>query len=728
MPLSVAITVILSTVFLAPVRDVGAEVLCEPQIGVQLNLNEIRAWCFQSEATVTLTIDDPGTAQNPDYSASGMVPIGDYPMVIFHYELESGYIIEASDGMTTRQLIFQPVGISDIDTQANTVSGTAIPLSQVVLSVRLLSNTWVSRGAFSDATGKWMANFNDPNYSGGAVDLQNGMLIDVTQYDSDFDGVTYERRILPRVNVNVERSSYESFGWAENVLVTLEVDDPANETSPDCTYTETAWRDSVNMSLYQTGCSVKAGDIVTIKGNGVSTSHEVRLLEITRVDVINDVIRGIAAKEQRVLLDLWLGGNEIMAETISDADGNWEFDFSTMIPPVDLVLEDDDGYVYIEDENGNSTVAVFKLDVPNMVVILDTNTVYGYNFQLGDTVTLTIDDPYTGMTPDFQTSLSVDDDEIMIAVDPMFPIKPGFVVKMFDSAYTRQLVVMDHSITSVDLANDQVYGRTSLTGSVWVLIFGPLPERTYLGDRYVSTDENGNWTAYFGDPNADPWGDGGTVDIQPGYVIETSQQDDDFDLLINNDWVIQDSSIPILDNFNRLDGPLGSNWLGYKNAYRILGNQVDVRGNGPIYWKDAFGVDQEVAVTLTTVDPAGKEQDLLLKVQGQYGPNWGEGAIEILYDAKSGTVAVWTFRLDSLEWFEYPALPVTFADGDQFGAQALSTGDVVIYKNGMEVGRVTLNPADQAFFNTKGGYVGLWFIDARSAFFDDFGGGNIVLP
>jgi uncharacterized delta-60 repeat protein len=190
-------------------------------------------------------------------------------------------------------------------------------------------------------------------------------------------------------------------------------------------------------------------------------------------------------------------------------------------------------------------------------------------------------------------------------------------------------------------------------------------------------------------------------------------------------------SFPItssLDNFNRANGRLGSNWKGARGAYRIHGKQVDVRGEGPIYWKDAFGVNQEAYVTLNTVDPGGLEQDLLLKVQGDYGPNWGEGAIEVLYDAAAGTVTVWTFRLDTLDWFSYPAIPVTFANGDQFGAQALATGEVVIFKNSMEVGRVTLNSADQAFFNPIGGHIGLWFIDARNAFFDDFGGGNIPLP
>lgn len=184
----------------------------------------------------------------------------------------------------------------------------------------------------------------------------------------------------------------------------------------------------------------------------------------------------------------------------------------------------------------------------------------------------------------------------------------------------------------------------------------------------------------------------------------------------------------ILDNFNRSASVLGSNWKGVTGSYRIVSNQVDVRRDGPIYWKNAFGIAQEAFVTLSAVDVAGREQNLLLKVQGQYGPNWGEGAIEALYNASSNTVTVWTFRPDTLTWYSYAPIAVTFADGDQFGARALSNGEVVIYKNGIEVGYATLNAADQAFFNGRGGYIGLWFIDARNAFFDDFGGGDVTFP
>ena len=185
----------------------------------------------------------------------------------------------------------------------------------------------------------------------------------------------------------------------------------------------------------------------------------------------------------------------------------------------------------------------------------------------------------------------------------------------------------------------------------------------------------------------------------------------------------------ILDNFNRPASALGPNWRGSISAYKIVDNQmVDVRYSGPVYWRNAFGVDQEVFVTLTNVDEDGLEQNLLLKAQGAVVPNWGAGVIEVLYDANTDTVTVMTFRPDTLAWYGYSPISVTFNDGDQFGARALSNGLVLIYKNGVEVGSVTLDAADQAFFNPRGGRIGLWFINANDALFDNFGGGNVVLP
>ncbi|MBI3242468.1 MAG: CSLREA domain-containing protein [Chloroflexi bacterium] len=187
----------------------------------------------------------------------------------------------------------------------------------------------------------------------------------------------------------------------------------------------------------------------------------------------------------------------------------------------------------------------------------------------------------------------------------------------------------------------------------------------------------------------------------------------------------------VLDNFNRRNGRLraphkpwhGSEGLG---GYQIINKQVDVVGGGPIYWRNnpKFGANQEAYITFKKVDGDGIEQDLLLKVQGN-SPDWRKGAIEVLYDARHNAVRVETFRPGNKHWTIYANIPLTLNDGDQFGAQALSNGQVKIFKNGMLVGTVTLNTADQTFFNNKGGRTGLWFIKAGDAVFDDFGGGNI---
>ena len=89
------------------------------------------------------------------------------------------------------------------------------------------------------------------------------------------------------------------------------------------------------------------------------------------------------------------------------------------------------------------------------------------------------------------------------------------------------------------------------------------------------------------------------------------------------------------------------------------------------------------------------------------------------------SVTVDTLLPGTTQWTNYTPLLVTFNDGDKFGAQALSNGEVHILKNGIEVGKVVLNAKDQAFFNSRGGYIGLWFIGSADGYFDDFGRGNL---
>ncbi len=186
----------------------------------------------------------------------------------------------------------------------------------------------------------------------------------------------------------------------------------------------------------------------------------------------------------------------------------------------------------------------------------------------------------------------------------------------------------------------------------------------------------------------------------------------------------------ILDNFNRANGALGRNWTGAtsRHSYNLVSQRVDVEAGGDIYWKvgNPFGVTQEVYVTLTTIGAQTTQPHLLLKAQGGNAPSWSKGVIMVFYDVAHHRARVETFNPTTWHWTHYANFPATLQNGDVLGARAAVQGEVWIYQNCLLLGKVTLNSADQSFFNAKGGRVGLWFTDASYAFFDDFGGGTIL--
>lgn len=186
------------------------------------------------------------------------------------------------------------------------------------------------------------------------------------------------------------------------------------------------------------------------------------------------------------------------------------------------------------------------------------------------------------------------------------------------------------------------------------------------------------------------------------------------------------AGISLLDDFDRTNRALGRDWTGNKSKYRVLNNQLYVRSNdanSDIYWKEPFGADQEAFVTFAKVSKKATEQNLLLKAQSN--KTWGDGVIEVLYDAKIQAVQVWTWEWPK-GWVKYgDDIPVAFADGDVFGARALANGMVEVYRNGELIGSRDVTAWR---FYDKGGYIGLWFIGARGAVLDDFGGGTLLDP
>jgi CSLREA domain-containing protein len=187
----------------------------------------------------------------------------------------------------------------------------------------------------------------------------------------------------------------------------------------------------------------------------------------------------------------------------------------------------------------------------------------------------------------------------------------------------------------------------------------------------------------------------------------------------------------LLDNFNRANGAIGSNWSGNVGGYVIANNRLDVFSNGDIYWKNtSFGANQEAYVTLTTIDTAGQEIDLMLKSQSNTAWSSGGAArLEVWYDPDpnpaNSRVRVVTYA-SGQGWVQRGAdIPVSFANGDVFSARATADGRVLVYRNGALL--ATRDVTGWAYY-ANGGYIGLWTIGASNALLDDFGGGGVNEP
>lgn len=178
-------------------------------------------------------------------------------------------------------------------------------------------------------------------------------------------------------------------------------------------------------------------------------------------------------------------------------------------------------------------------------------------------------------------------------------------------------------------------------------------------------------------------------------------------------------STPILDDFNRADGPLGASWIDVDNL-AVIGERAQNDPTDAGYkrsrWGVDFGPDQEAHVIFSEIDPAGDEQLLLMKIQGQSN-------IEVLYAPSSSGIEVWTCTPSCVLQAQ---LDVTVPEGTRFAARATADGTVRVCLDGDEV--LTADITDWAGHDNGGGIglATLHYDRSDLAFaFDDFGGGNV---
>ncbi len=151
----------------------------QPSMSVCVNCESVEGFDWPAGVPVTLTIDDPATPTQPDYSAVetvGTDPAGSAGNVGFvfqgAFDVQAGHLVTLDDGLTQITHVVQTVEVTAVDAAADTVSGTAEPGDEI----RVYTNPEHGDLAVmvtAQADGTWLADFASvldlvPGIAGGA--------------------------------------------------------------------------------------------------------------------------------------------------------------------------------------------------------------------------------------------------------------------------------------------------------------------------------------------------------------------------------------------------------------------------------------------------------------------------------------------------------------------------------------------------------------------------------
>ena len=505
----------------------------DPRIIVVRGNDRVEVIDFPEGNEVTIEIDDPEIPGSTDYIDSGVVSRNpDRPwetLLVFElgeYKVSNESQVTASDGETT---VIHEVEINFtlevIDPESDTVSGTASAGAEI--QIEIYHGYW--RYPIADGSGNWMADFSIPGAEPGAeqsVDITYGTSGRAVHFDLEGNATQIEWLVAnPRFNVDTSNNGVWGHEWEPDSSVTIDVQGVSIDLSTDV---------DGNFDM-ATSDDIIAGDTVTVSQGATTKSHVITQLGITAIDPDADIVSGVATPGSE--LNIWVHNvDNVWRHEIVAPDGTWSADFG-----ISGDEQDEEGTTdLIPGSNGNSaqcdidndcTFASWGIPNPKFSVRLTEGEVHGYEWPLGESVTLTINDPATPDDPDYEDSqitiVSDWDPEqtfVGFVYEDIIEVGEGFVVTLTDGATFKQHTVTSLMIESVDVDADLVSGMAEPHTEISVAACND-----YIADcmhRDEIADELGNWTANFSVPGDEDW-EQDTFDIHPNTGGEARQRDND---------------------------------------------------------------------------------------------------------------------------------------------------------------------------------------------------------
>ena len=504
--------------WLSMVADAAPNGVTFPTIEADPQYEWVYGWDWTIGSTIHLCIASGGFAANPtipaqcDLHYDSMVVYAPswnptYGMVDFDLigslDLQGGQYISMTDTLTTKEHQVTNLVVTDIDPDADTVSGTADP-SSLVEVYEYDGGNWLY--PIADGSGDWLASYS------GIYDLQPGSDGSASQYDADSDLTWWYWEVPnPTIEAQPDYEAIKGWEWPEGETVHVCVDsigfavDPTNPTQCDLYHgTETV---ELPPGWSQTRVEFDLDGILDLQGgyyiamtDGTTTKqHQVTNLVITGVDPDADTVSGTADPGSLVEVYEYDGGNWLFP--IANGSGDWLASYSGIYD----LRPGSGGFARQYDGDSDQTRWYWEVPNPTIEAQPDYEAIKGWEWPEGETVQVCVDSIGFAVDPTNPTQCDLYHGTETVELPPGWPItrvefdlegildlQGGHYIAMTDGTTTKQHQVTNLDVTGVDPDTDIVSGTADPGTDVAVVISHPSYDRLD-----VIANGSGDWQADF---------------------------------------------------------------------------------------------------------------------------------------------------------------------------------------------------------------------------------------
>jgi len=475
----VILAMLFSSFGLAVVSGVAAE---PPNVWVFLGYfgwggADIHGYNWPLATQITMTYQDlttPATftrsAYMADNGSGGMEVIFDTSGITPH----AGDVVTLTDGVTNVTHTVTALRLVNVDPWLDLITGEAAAGSSIHVSLDGANGRTVT-AAFN---GSWLVDYSHAGANPGEdiADVTPGQHLMIQQAEGG--GYTGISLTISNYTLHVnlkgqEVHGHDWLGWSQANLTIDDDKDPNNGVL----YTE------IKPVLSDTTCgspcfnlqgifTLAVGQYVTMAEGSISKTVQISTLHIDEVNAVNETLSGGADPGSTVNVNINSQGN---GRTVTaDPSGDWFVDFKVDggpgNPATNIVPGDNGRAIQLNpDGSDDGTLEYWNVPNPRFTVQPDHGWVQGSEWPVGNSISLTVDDPGNGScSPAGQTVAG--DGTVFFMVEPTCDLHVGETVTMTDGISTKSTVIVEVHFDTIHQATNTASGRapSGLPASVFV--------------------------------------------------------------------------------------------------------------------------------------------------------------------------------------------------------------------------------------------------------------------